>query len=199
MVTWRGLVRYLVVFVIDLETRRVEIAGISSPPDGIWVTQMARNLTDCEDGLLLGCRYLLHDRDPLFTQAFRATLKSSGVYPVKLPSRSPNMNAYAERFVRSIKSECTAQVIPLGECHLRRAPPLSGRDTRFKPRANDGHSLGPSPALSSDPARRSATAEGRCRADHPPTSKRSSAARSGTAAPCRHAPPGPESRLSGWT
>jgi transposase InsO family protein len=121
VLTWRGLVRYLVLFVIDLKTRRVEIAGIASSPDGIWMTQIARNLTDCEDGFLLGCRYLIHDRDPLFTRAFRATLESSGMVPVKLPSRSPNLNAYAERFVRSIKLECMAQVVPLGECHLRRA------------------------------------------------------------------------------
>ena len=66
-------------------------------------------------------RYLIHDRDPLFTRAFRAPLESSGVRAVRLSSRSPNLNAYAERFVRSIKSECLGQVIPLGEAHLRRA------------------------------------------------------------------------------
>ncbi len=60
-------------------------------------------------------------RDPLFTRAFREILKSSGVETVKLPARSPNLNAYAERFVRSIKSECLAQIIPLGERHLRHA------------------------------------------------------------------------------
>ena len=120
VVTWRGLVRYFVLFVIDLKTRRVEIAGIASSPDGLWMSQMARNLTDCEDGFLLRCHYLIHDRDPLFTKAFRTTLESSGVSPVKLPSRSPNLNAHAERFIRSIKSECLAQVIPLSEHHLRR-------------------------------------------------------------------------------
>ena len=83
--------------------------------------QIARNWTDSEDGFLLRSRYLIHDRDPLFTKAFRETLESSGVRSVRLPSRSPNLNAYAERFVRSIKSECLAQVIPIGEAHLRRA------------------------------------------------------------------------------
>ena len=68
-----------------------------------------------------GSRHLIHDRDPLFTRSFRAILKSSGVETVKLPARSPNLNAYAERFVRSIKSECLCQIIPLGERHLRRA------------------------------------------------------------------------------
>ncbi len=80
-----------------------------------------RNLTDADEGFLNEARYLIHDRDPLFTEAFRKLLKSSGVKTVKLPVRSPDLNAYAERFVRSIKSECLAQIIPLGERHLRKA------------------------------------------------------------------------------
>ncbi|MGH9893675.1 MAG: hypothetical protein ACREA0_17160, partial [bacterium] len=115
VITWRGLVRYFALFVIDLKTRHIEMAGIVASPDGAWMSQIARNLTDNEDGFLLHFRYLIHDRDPLFTKAFRGTLESSGVHPVRLPSRSPNLNAYAERFVRSIKSECLAQVIPIGE------------------------------------------------------------------------------------
>jgi len=120
VVTWRGLVRYWVLFVIDLKTRRVSIEGISRSPNGIWMSQVARNLVDCDDGFLNGSRYLMHDRDPLFTQAFASILKSADVNPVTLPSRSPNLNAYAERFVRSVKSECVGQVIPLSERHLRR-------------------------------------------------------------------------------
>jgi hypothetical protein len=103
-----------VLFVIDLETRRVEVAGITRQPDGEWMKQIARNLTDVDEGFLNGTRYLIHDRDPLFTEEFRDVIG-----PVKLPARSPNLNAYAERFVRSIKSECLAQIIPLGERHLR--------------------------------------------------------------------------------
>jgi transposase InsO family protein len=120
VVTWRGLVRYFVLFVIDLRTRRVEIAGITAAPNGPWMEQIARNLVDCEDGFLVDCGYLIHDRDPLFTHAFAGTLTRAGINPVKLPIRSPNLNAYAERFVRSAKSECVGQVIPLGERHLRR-------------------------------------------------------------------------------
>ena len=116
-----GLVRYFVLFVIDLKTRRVEIAGIVRQPDGEWMKQVARNLTDCDSGFLNGTRYLIHDRDPLFTERFREILKPSGVKTVKLPARSPNLNAYAERFVRSVKSECLSQIIPLGERHLRQA------------------------------------------------------------------------------
>ena len=121
MSTRTGLIRYFVLFVIDLKSRRVDIAGIPPQPNGEWMSQIARNLTDCEGGFLKEARYLIHDRDPLFTRAFRESLRSSGVEMVKLPARSPNLNAYAERFVRSIKSECLAQIIPLGERHLRHA------------------------------------------------------------------------------
>ncbi len=121
VLTWRGLVRYFVHFVIDLKTRRVEIAGIAQQPDGEWMQQIARNLTDTDEGFLNGVHHVIHDRDPLFTEAFRELLGSSGVQTVKLPARSPDLNAYAERFVRSIKSECLAQIIPLNERHLRTA------------------------------------------------------------------------------
>jgi transposase InsO family protein len=121
VLTRAGLVRYLVLFAIDLQTRTVEIAGITQQPDGEWIKQIARNLTDADDGFLNGAHYLIHDRDPLFTEAFKELLGSSGVKTVKLPARSPDLNAYAERFVRSIKSECLAQIVPLGERHLRTA------------------------------------------------------------------------------
>jgi transposase InsO family protein len=117
--TLHGLVRYHVLFLIDLKTRRVEIAGIVHDPHEAWMKQVARNLTDAVDGCLLGKRHLIMDRDPMFTRAFRLMLAGSGVKSVRLPARSPNLNAYAERFVRSIKSECLRRVIPLGENHLR--------------------------------------------------------------------------------
>jgi transposase InsO family protein len=121
VITQSGLVRYFVLFVIDLKTRRIDIAGILARPNGEWMGQIARNLTDCDEGFLKKARYLIHDRDPLFTRSFREILNSSGIETVKLPARSPNLNAYAERFVQSIKSECLAQIIPLGEQHLRHA------------------------------------------------------------------------------
>src|SRR5664279_742383 len=83
--------------------------------------QVARNLVDALDGFLLGKRYLLLDRDPLYTQAFRQILDQAGVKTVRLPAHSPNLNAYAERFVLSIRSECLDRIVPLGEGHLRRA------------------------------------------------------------------------------
>ncbi len=114
VLTVGGLVRYFVFFVVCLETRRVEIAGITCTPSGAWMKQIARNLTDCEDGFLLGMRHLILDRDPLYTAVFRRMLKDSGVKPVRLPARSPNLNAYAERFVLSIKSECLDRIVPIG-------------------------------------------------------------------------------------
>ena len=83
--------------------------------------QIARNLVDAVSGFLQGKTHLIHDRDPLFTAKFRETLKSEGVKSVRLPPKSPNLNAYAERFVLSIKSECLDRMILVGERHLRRA------------------------------------------------------------------------------
>ncbi|MCU1281419.1 MAG: hypothetical protein JWM53_4965 [bacterium] len=116
-----GLVRYSVLFVIDIKTRRVHTAGIVRQAHGAWMKQMGRNLTDGADGFLKGMRYLIHDRDPLFTHELRALLRGAGVECVRLPARSPNLNAYAERFVLSIKSECLNKLVLLGEQHLRRA------------------------------------------------------------------------------
>jgi putative transposase len=86
-----------------------------------WMTQVARNLTDAEDGFLRGVHYLILDRDPLYTSAFRDLLRDHGMKPLLLPARSPNLNAFAERFVGSIKSECLDRIVPLGETHLRAA------------------------------------------------------------------------------
>ena len=119
VLTLAGLRRYFVFFVIDLKSRRVKIAGIHHQPYGGWMEQLARNLTDAVDGFLRNASHLIHDRDPLYTHMFTEILESSGVHTVKLPPRSPNLNAYAERFVRSIKEECLDRVVILGESHLR--------------------------------------------------------------------------------
>jgi putative transposase len=116
--TWHGLVTYYVLFVMELATRRVQIAGITPHPTAAFMQQCARQLTDPFDGFLLGKRYLLHDRDTKFTQAFDGLLKSSGVESIVLPPRSPNLNAHCERFVRSIKEEALAQMVLLGERSL---------------------------------------------------------------------------------
>jgi transposase InsO family protein len=104
-----------------LSSRRVQIGGISARANGLWMSQIARNLTDVEDGLLSGKRYLIHDRDPLFTAEFLSALSEEGIESVKLPPRSPNLNSYAERFVRTIKQSCLERMILFGEAGLRRA------------------------------------------------------------------------------
>ena len=116
--TLAGLPRDLVCFVIALQSRRVTIAGIHPQPYGTWMEQMARNVTDPVDGCLRRARYLIHDRDPLSTRGFGEILEGGGVQPIRLQPKSPNLNAYAERFVRSIE-ECLSRVVPLGEGPLR--------------------------------------------------------------------------------
>ena len=114
-----GTVRYMVFFVIVVKTRTVEIVGIATNPDGPWMQQMARNLTDSVDGFLRNATYLIHDRAPLFTEAFEAILRDRGVKCVKIPARSPNCNPHAERFVETIKYECLNHLVLFGERHLR--------------------------------------------------------------------------------
>ena len=121
MLTLRGLATYYVLFFIHLESRRVDVAGITIHPDEPWMKQMARNVTMEGCGILRDCRYLLHDRDTKYTGSFRATIASGRVEPLALPAQSPNLNAYAERWVRSVKEECLSKVIFLGERSLRRA------------------------------------------------------------------------------
>ena len=116
-----GLTRFAVLFLIDLSTRRIHIAGVASEPDSAWMSQIARNVTDVGDGFLTAKRFLILDRDPRFTLAFRETLAAADVQVVRLPARSPNLNAYAERFVRSIKESCMDRLILVGEASLRRA------------------------------------------------------------------------------
>jgi putative transposase len=111
----------MVLFFMELSTRKVEIAGIGAAVNGSWVNQIGRNLTGAVDGPLNGKRYLIHDRDSLFTTEFLELLGAVGVKSVKLPPRSPNLNAYAERFVRSIKESCLERMIPFGKRSLRTA------------------------------------------------------------------------------
>ena len=120
VLTLRGLVTYYVLFFIHLKSRRVDIAGITVHPNEPWMKQVARNATMEDCGALRDCRYLLHDRDTKFTRSFQAIVASGRVEPLTLPARSPNLNAYAERWVRSVKEECLSKVILFGERSLRR-------------------------------------------------------------------------------
>jgi len=118
--TKAGLVTYYVLFFIHVASRRVHIAGVTPYPGTAWMTQMARNVTMVDVGFLSPGQYLLHDRDSKFTEAFDATLKAAGGKPVKLPAQSPNLNAHAERFVLSVKTECLSRMLLFGEASLRR-------------------------------------------------------------------------------
>ena len=121
LLTWRGLVTYYVLFFIHLESRRVSIAGITNHPHEYWMQQIARNATLEEWGSLNRCGYVLHDRDTKFCASFRDILAAGGVRPLALPARSPNLNAFAERWVRSVKGECLSKLILFGEPSLRHA------------------------------------------------------------------------------
>ena len=120
VLTWRGLVWYYILFFIEIGTRRVYLGGITRHPEAGWMVQVARNATMQDSGYLNGCRYLLHDRDKKFCHEFRETLAASGVECTPIPARSPNLNAHAERWVRSIKEECLSQLILFGEKSLNR-------------------------------------------------------------------------------
>jgi transposase InsO family protein len=118
--TWRGLVTYYSVFVIDLASRRVHIVGSTPHPDTLFMRQVSRTLT-ATDGLLSAHRMLICDRDRKWSGNVRQLLEHAHVQVVRTPFQAPNANSYAERFVRSIKHECLNQMVPLGEHHFRRA------------------------------------------------------------------------------
>jgi len=115
-----GLETYYILVVMKLSTRRIEIAGITKNPDAAWVQQMGRNLIDCYDGFLLNIKYLLLDRDTKFCP-LRGVLEDTDTKVVLLPPRSPNLNAFIERYMRTMKSECLNKMIFFGEKPLRRA------------------------------------------------------------------------------
>jgi hypothetical protein len=109
----------MVLVVIDYQTRKVEVAGVIEQACGDWMKQMAKNLTDPIGGFLKDKVYLIHDRDPLFTEEFRKVLSSSGIKTVRTLPMSPNLTPIVERFIRSIKSECLSRMLIFGESHLR--------------------------------------------------------------------------------
>ena len=111
--TTAWLVTYYVLFFIHLASRKVHVAGMTPHPDERWMVQIARNVTMEEWGFLTPGQYLIHDRDGKFCPAFQHTIDAAGVKRVPLPPRSPDLNAYAERWVRSIKEEVSVAADPL--------------------------------------------------------------------------------------
>ena len=107
-----------VLFWIELGSRRVQLGGVTASPDGLWVTQQARNLA--VEQRLDGVRYVIHDRDAKFSGSFDAVLAAEGVTVIETPVRAPKANAFAERWVRTVRSECLDHVLILGRRHLER-------------------------------------------------------------------------------
>jgi putative transposase len=119
--TLGGLVTYYVLFFIHLSSRKVHIARMTPHPNEAWMVQVARNVTMEEWGFLASGQYLIHDRDGKYCPAFQQLIDAAGVTRVPLPPQSPNLNAYAERWVRSVKEECLSRLILFGEASLRHA------------------------------------------------------------------------------
>jgi len=119
--TLGGLVTYYVLFFIHLGSRKVHIAGMTPHPNEAWMVQVARHVTMEEWGCLSSGQYLIHDRDTKFCAAFQQIIDDARVERVVLPPRSPNLNAYAERWVRSVQEECLSQLILFGEGSLHHA------------------------------------------------------------------------------
>jgi transposase InsO family protein len=111
-----SLRRFYVLFFIELESRRVYFAGCTSNPTGVWVAQQARNLSFT--GLFERMRFLIHDRDSKFSAAFDEIFRSEGINVIKTPIRAPQANAYAERFVRTVRAECLDWLLIVGRRHL---------------------------------------------------------------------------------
>ena len=121
VLTLRGLVTYYVLFFIHLEIRKVEIAGVTQHPNERWMKQIARNVAMDEWGFLGNCRYLIHDRDTKYCQSFRKIIETGDVKTLPLPAHRPNLNAFSERWVKSVKDDCLSNLILFGEASLRRA------------------------------------------------------------------------------
>ena len=116
-----GLERRHLLFFMDIGSREVRCGGIAHDPDSNWTTQIARNMCDMWDGFLLGKRYLIHDRDPVFNKRFDMIFESIGIEIKKLPPFTPMMNSRMENFIRAIKTECLDKIIFTNERQLRLA------------------------------------------------------------------------------
>src|SRR5207244_13199232 len=108
--------RIYVLFFISLATRRIEYVACSLNPDGRWVTQQARNLAMQFAGGQ-PFRFLIHDRDTKFSRAFDEVFRSGGIKVIRTPVQAPNANAFAERWVRTVRADCLDRTLIVGRRH----------------------------------------------------------------------------------
>ena len=108
-----------VLFFIELQTRRVYLAGCTSHPDSAWVTQQARQMVWQLEDADNTSHFLIHDRDSKFVKAFDTVFRSTRIHIIRTPFRAPNANAYAERWVRTVRQECLNKLIIVNQAHLQ--------------------------------------------------------------------------------
>jgi putative transposase len=144
------LKRFYVLFFIELESRRVHLAGITTNPDGRWVSQQARNLLMQLDDEAVRPRFLIRDRDGKFAREFDEVFRSEGIRVIKAPVRAPKARAHAERWIGSVRRECLDRLLTVGRSHLQH---VLSNYTRHYNEHRPHRALGQRPPLSEPPPR----------------------------------------------
>lgn len=143
--------RVYVLFVIELDSRRVHLAGVTAHPAGWWVAQQARNLVAVLDDQATAFKFLIRDRDAKFSRAFDDVWRWTGAAVIRTPVRAPNANAYAERWVGTVRRECLDQLLIVGRQQLVRVlRTYVEHYNRHRPHRSLGH-MAPVPSALVEP------------------------------------------------